>query len=134
LIVRARSLLVAASACAVLSPGTAPPARAASLFEIDVWMRDIDQRSVTVQQHLARGAADAARADARRIEALYTLLEDHYAQGGRPPDAREISRDGKEQAAVIAEALDRLDFDAARAAALRITRACNDCHDNHKFY
>jgi hypothetical protein len=110
----------------------APWAAAASLFELDVWMRAIDQRSVTVQQHLARRAADAARADARRIEALYALLEEHYR--GHAPDALQVSRDGREQAAAIAKALDRLDFDAARDAALRITRACNDCHDSHKLY
>jgi hypothetical protein len=122
---------IAVAACAALC---APWAGAASLFDLDVWMRAIDQHSVTVQQNLARREAQAAQADARRIETLYALLEDYYAQGGRPADARQISREGKEQAAAIVQALEGRDFDAALTAALRITRACNECHDNHKFY
>jgi hypothetical protein len=117
------------ASCAALATPLAP---AASLFEFSVWMRDIDQRSVSVQRHLARRDADAARADARRIAQLYGWMEAFYGEQDRPHEAAEISREGKELAAGIPAALDADDFDAAAAAALRIARACNDCHDDHK--
>jgi hypothetical protein len=121
--------LATVAGCAALATPLVP---AASLFDFSVWMRDIDQRSVSVQRHLARGDAEAARADARRIEQLYTWMETFYTQEGRPREAVEISREGKELASGIPAALDARDFDAAAAAALRIARACNDCHDYHK--
>jgi hypothetical protein len=126
---RTRWSLAAAAGCVVL---VTPPAMGASLFDFGVWMRDIDQRSVSVQRHLARRDADAARADARRIEQLYAQMETFYSQEGRPREAAEISREGKELATGIPAALDARDFEAAAAAALRIARACNDCHDYHK--
>ncbi|HSW09241.1 hypothetical protein [Aquabacterium sp.] len=121
-----RTGLALLACCAALG------APAASFFEFGVWMRALDQHSVEVQRSLGRRDAEAARGHARRIEQLYAQLEVFYAQDGRTPDALEISRDGKALAAGIGPLLDRQDFQAATDAAVRLARACNDCHDNHK--
>jgi hypothetical protein len=112
--------------CAALSAG------AASFFEFGVWMRALDQHSVEVQKSLGRRDAEAARGHARQIEQLYAHLETFYTQDGRAPDAVDISHEGKALAASIGPLLDQQDFQAATDAAVRLARACNDCHDNHK--
>ncbi|MEX8518311.1 MAG: hypothetical protein AB3X44_07335 [Leptothrix sp. (in: b-proteobacteria)] len=123
-------------ACAVLIglAGTllALPTRSASVFEFDVWMRAIDQRSVTVQRHIAAQNHAAARADARELERLYALMQDYFAQDGRSQDAVQVSKDGRDLAAQIPGALERQDVESATKAALGIAQACNDCHDNYK--
>ena len=112
--------------CATLS------ASAASFFEFGVWMRALDQHSVEVQRSLGRRDAEAARGHARQIEQLYAQLETFYTQDGRAPDAVDISREGKVLAAGIGPLIEQQDFQAATDAAVRLARACNDCHDNHK--
>lgn len=107
-------------------------ALAASVLEFDRWMRAIDRASVAVQKDLARRDGDAAKANAQQLEQLYAQMENYFAADGHSPDAVQISRDGKEQAAVVLSAVDASDFDTATSAALRIARACNDCHDVYK--
>lgn len=115
-----------------MTPFTAAPAQAASLFDFSVWMRGIDNRSVSVQRHIAARNVDAARTDARELERLYALMEDWFVRDGHSHDAVQISREGKELAAAILPAIERQEFDRAASAALTIARACNDCHDVYK--
>lgn len=110
----------------------APASRAASQFEFSVWMRAIDQRSVSVQKHIAARNLDPARADARELERLYELMERYFQHDYPAEDAVKVSRDGKQQAAFIPTALDRNAYDEAAKAAREIALACNDCHDPYK--
>ena len=105
---------------------------AASVFEFGVWMHAIDQRSVSVQKHIARHDREAASADARELERLYRAMEAYFQTHYPAPDAAEISRDGWMLAADIPASLQRQDFAAAAKAARALARACNDCHDLHK--
>jgi len=119
----------------LLAAGTtlcASLALAASVLEFDRWMRAIDRNSVAVQKNLARRDGETAKANAQQLEQLYAQMEDYFASDGHSPDAVQISRDGKEQAAAVLSAIDASDFDTATSAALRIARACNDCHDVYK--
>lgn len=109
--------------------GAAP---AASFFDFGVWMRGLDRSSVEVQRSLSRRDTASALAQARRIEELYSQLEAFYADDGRAPDAVEISHEGRELAASMGPLLEQQNFGAATEAAVRIARACNDCHDAHK--
>lgn len=120
---------------ALLAAGTAlcaSLALAASVLEFDRWMRAIDRNSVAVQKNLARRDGETAKVNAQQLEQLYAQMEDYFASDGHSPDAVQISRDGKEQAAAVLSAIDASDFDTATSAALRIARACNDCHDVYK--
>jgi hypothetical protein len=108
------------------------PARSASVFEFDVWMRAIDQRSVSVQRHIEARRLDAATADARELERLYGLMERYFIDDYAARDGAQISQDGRLLAALIPGALQRGDFDAAARAARDIALACNDCHDPYK--
>ena len=124
-----RLVLVLLAASTVLC---ASLALAASVLEFDRWMRAIDRNSVAVQKNLARRDGDATKANAQQLEQLYSQMEEYFASDGHSPDAVQISRDGKEQAAAVLSAIDASDFDTATDAALRIARACNDCHDAYK--
>ena len=110
----------------------AAPARSASLFDFEVWMRAIDQRSVSVQRHIEARRLDAATADARELERLYGLMERYFVEDYAARDGAQISQDGRLLAALIPGALERSDFGAAARAARDIALACNDCHDLYK--
>jgi hypothetical protein len=109
-----------------------PLTPAASVFEFDVWMRAIDQDSVSVQKAIERGDVDTAKRNARQLEDLYERMERYFAADAQANDAVQVSREGKELAATIPASLDARQTDAAADAALRIARACNDCHDFYK--
>jgi hypothetical protein len=61
-----RWLRLAAPACAWLMLAS-PMSRAATQLQFDVWMRDIDRRSVSVQKHIAARRLDEAGVDAREL-------------------------------------------------------------------
>lgn len=126
---RWRMALVASVAATLLWSPLAP---AASIFEFDVWMRAIDQDSVAVQKNIASGDLDAAKRNAQRLEDLYERMERYFAVDPQAQDAVQVSREGKALAATIPAALDARRTEAAADAALRIARACNDCHDTYK--
>ena len=128
---RARATLAAVS-LVTLSAIAITAARAASVLDFDVWMRAIDKRSVDVQKNIEARKSDAAIADAREIERLYGLMETYFVDDGHAPDAVTLSQSGKTLAAGIPAAIAAQDFDGAAKAALEISHACNDCHDNHK--
>jgi hypothetical protein len=107
-------------------------AHAASMFDFDVWMRAIDNRSVSVQKHIAARNHDAAIADARELERLYERMERYFERDYPAEDATKISREGKLLAASIPGAMQRTAYEEAALAARDIARACNDCHDPYK--
>ena len=125
---RARATLAAVTLSAIALTA----ARAASVLDFDVWMRAIDKRSVDVQKNIEARKPEAAAADAQELARLYGLMETYFVDDGKAPDAVALSRSGKALAAGIPAALAAQDFDGAAKAALELSHACNDCHDNHK--
>ena len=125
---RARATLAAVTLSAIALTA----ARAASVLDFDVWMRAIDKRSVDVQKTIEARKPEAAAADAQELARLYGLMETYFVDDGKAPDAVALSRSGKALAAGIPAALAAQDFDGAAKAALELSHACNDCHDNHK--
>jgi hypothetical protein len=111
---------------------TAPLTQAATRHEFNVWMRAIDNKSVSVQKHLAAGRTDAATADAQALQKLYADMAAYFERDYPAADAVAISRDGERQAAAIPVHLAQGDTAAAARAARAIALACNDCHDPYK--
>jgi len=128
---RARATL-AAVVLVTLAAAAITTARAASVFDFDVWMRAIDKRSVDVQKNIDARKTDAAIADAQELARLYGLMETYFVADGHTPDAVAMSRSGKALASAIPTALAAQDFDTASKSALDLARSCNDCHDSHK--
>ena len=128
---RARATL-AAIVLSTLSATAITAARAASVFDFDVWMREIDKRSVDVQKNIDARRTDAAIADAQELARLYGLMETYFVADGHTQDAVTMSQDGKALASAIPVALAAQDFATASKSALDLSRSCNDCHDSHK--
>ena len=128
---RARATLAAVSLVALCAVAVTA-ARAASVLDFDVWMRAIDKRSVDVQKNIEARKPEAAADDAQELARLYGLMETYFVDDGKAPDAVTLSRTGKALAAGIPAALAAQDYDGAAKAALELSHACNDCHDNHK--
>ena len=120
------------AALAVAALGAFGSTQAASLFDLDVWMRAVDKRNVDVQRNIDARKIDAAIADAQELARLYGLMEAFFAADGHVQDAVDMSRSGKELAASIPTALAAQDYDTASKAAVTLAHACNDCHDAHK--
>lgn len=123
---KARLLIPLVLAAAPLVP------QAASRLEFAVWMRAVDNRSVSVQKALAAGRQDEAVADARALEKLYADMAAFFERDYPATDALGWSRDGERLAAAIPPALAKGDGAAAAQAARAIALACNDCHDPYK--
>jgi hypothetical protein len=125
-------LITKYAATGLLLGALAATASAASYFEFGVWMREIDRSSVELQRSLSRHDADAAREHARKLALRYGQMLQFYRRDLPAADAAEIAQQGRDWAERIGTAIDQQDFNGASDAALRISRACNDCHDNHK--
>lgn len=110
----------------------APLTQAATRHDFNVWMRAIDNKSVSVQKHLAAGRADAAVADAQALQKLYADMAAYFERDYPAADGVAISRDGERHAAAIPAHLAQGDAAAAAQAARAIALACNDCHDPYK--
>jgi hypothetical protein len=110
----------------------APFTQAATRLDFSVWMRAIDNKSVSVQKHLAAGRQAEAVADARALEKLYADMATYFEHDYPAADAVAISRDGERQAAAIPTHLAQGNGPAAAQAARAIALACNDCHDPYK--
>jgi hypothetical protein len=115
--------------CAALGCVTAQPA---TVLDFDRWMRDIDHASVSLQKRVAAGDAAAAQLDAQALATLYAQMREFFVADGNGADAVQWSEDGRQHAQAAVDAIAHQDFPAAAAAALHITRACNDCHDVYK--
>ncbi len=111
---------------------TAPLTQAATRLDFSVWMRAIDNRSVSVQKHLAAGRHAEAVTDARALQKLYADMATYFERDYPAADAVAISRDGERHAAAIPAHLVQGDTAAAAQAARAIALACNDCHDPYK--
>ena len=110
----------------------APLAQAATRLDFAVWMRAIDNKSVSVQKHLAAGRQPEAEADARALQQLYADMAAYFERDYPAADAVAISRDGERHAAAIPAHLAAGEAAAAAQAARAIALACNDCHDPYK--
>lgn len=109
-----------------------PLTQAASRHDLNVWMRAIDAKTVTVQKHLAAGRTDAAVADAQALQKLYADMAVYFERDYPAADAVGFSRNGERLAASIPGHVARGDTAAAAQAARAISLACNDCHDPYK--
>ncbi|NRF70583.1 cytochrome c [Aquincola sp. S2] len=119
-------------ACHEVYKNKSPLAQKTSQLEFGRWMRVIDQRSVSVQRHIAAQHAAAAQADARVLEDLYARMERYFVHEYPAADAQQVSHAGRVQAASIPALLAAQDYVGAARAARSIAQACNDCHDPHK--
>lgn len=107
-------------------------ARATSVFEFDRWMQVIERRALSVQKNIARGDAAASVADARELEDLYRSMQLYFENAGNAAQAVDLSRRGREAAAVAMTKLGKNDFAAATEAVKSITRECRTCHRAYK--
>ena len=110
----------------------APLAHAASRLEFSVWMRDVDNKTVSVQKHLSAGRSEAAVADAQALQKLYADMATYFERDYPAADAVVMSREGERHAAAIPTHVAQGDVAAAVQAARAISLACNDCHDPYK--
>ena len=105
---------------------------AASMLDFDVWMRKVDKKIVEVQKRISQKDDMAAIQSAEEIEDLYLKMENYFIQIKHPDEAIQMSRDGKDAAAIISASVRNQDYDKGALAAVSIAKACSACHDNYR--
>ncbi|MFZ6778585.1 hypothetical protein ACO0LD_17325 [Undibacterium sp. Ji83W] len=105
---------------------------AASMLDFDIWMRKIDKKIVDVQKRISQKEDEAAIQSAEEIEDLYLKMENYFIQIKHPEEAVQMSRDGKDAAAIISASVRNQDYDKGALAAVSIAKACSACHDSYR--
>lgn len=125
-VARKHALLLALMALAV---GTSS---AASMLDFDIWMRKIDKKIVDVQKRISKKEDEAAIQSAEEIEDMYLKMENYFIQIKHPDEAVQMSREGRQAAAMISASVRNQDYDKGALAAVSIAKACSACHDNYR--
>jgi cytochrome c556 len=125
-----RSSALVAFALGTLLVGSV--AAAASIFEFDRWMQQVEKRALSLQKGLDRADAPAVTADAREIESLYRNMETYFTLSGDAASAVELSRKGWRDAADIAARTATNDIDGARSLIKGMMEDCRTCHREYK--
>jgi cytochrome c553 len=105
---------------------------AASMLDFDIWMRKIDKKIVDVQKRISQKEDEAAIQSAEEIEDLYLKMENYFIQIKHPEEAVQMSRDGKDAAAIISASVRNQNYDKGAQAAVSIAKACSACHDSYR--
>lgn len=124
---RSSSWALAVSAALALSSATA-----ASIFEFDRWMQQVEKRALSLQKSLDRGDAGTAIADAREIERLYRNMEEYFLLSGDAASAVELSKKGRQNAIDIAARTATNDTNGARSLIKGLMEDCRTCHREYK--
>ncbi|MEJ0034470.1 MAG: hypothetical protein WDO68_00030 [Gammaproteobacteria bacterium] len=105
---------------------------AASIFEFDRWMQQVEKRALSLQKSLDKGDTAAVALDAREIESLYRNMEAYFVFSGDAPSAVELSKKGGRDALDIAARTATNDIDGARALIKGMMEDCRTCHREYK--
>jgi hypothetical protein len=105
---------------------------AASMLDFDIWMRKIDKKIVDVQKRISLKEDEAAIQSAEEIEGLYLKMENYFIQIKHPEEAVQMSKDGKDAAAIISASVRNQDYEKGALAAVSIAKACSACHDSYR--
>ena len=126
---RRRFSSFALASAAALAASTAG---AASIFEFDRWMQQVEKRALSLQKSLDRGDVPTVIADAREIERLYRSMEEYFVLSGDADSAVELSKKGWRDAADIAARTATKDTDGARSLIKGMMEDCRTCHREYK--
>jgi len=95
-------------------------------------MRDAEDTVRRLDSNLSLQDPKAALADVDELAHYFEQVEWHYAQRADAAPAAELAKQSQRQAAVVAEAVQRGDFDAALDALGQLTRSCKRCHEAYR--
>lgn len=110
----------------------ASTASAASIFDFDRWMAQMEKRALSLQKSLDRDDAAAGVDDARELERLYRATEEYFVAMGDAPRAAELSRKGWQDSGAIASRVTARDYDGARVLIRTMMEDCRTCHREFK--
>ena len=117
-------------ACVVVI--AASTAHAASIFDFDRWMAQIEKRALSLQKSLDRNDPRTGVDDAREIATLYRATEEYFVASGDAARAAELSRKGWQDADAIASRVTAGDYDGARVLIRTMMEDCRTCHREYK--
>lgn len=101
--------------------------------EIDTdFMQTVEDTNKSLSNNIASHDANASRADASELQAMFAKVETFYAAKGDAADAVELSRKSQHLAEAVSKLVAAKDFDAASGTATDLSRTCKACHNFYK--
>lgn len=99
-------------------------------------MQTIEDTNDSLSSNVALEEGEAAIADAKILNELFGVVEDHYikevAAGGDFAEAVDLSSKSKKLTADIIDQLNAGDFESAANSATDLARTCKTCHNFYK--
>jgi len=101
--------------------------------EIDTdFMQTVEDTNKSLSNNIASHDANASRADASELQAMFAKVETFYAAKGDAADAVELSRKSRHLAEEVSKLVAAKNFDAASGTATDLARTCKACHNFYK--
>jgi hypothetical protein len=119
--------LFAAFAASVNSAGIA----AEVALDMDL-MQNIEDLNKSLSSNIAIKDAPASTSDAKELNKLFTIVEQHFIQKGDAQNAVELSTKSKDLTSDIIKHVAVKNFDAATDASTTLSRTCRSCHTFYK--
>jgi hypothetical protein len=119
--------LVAAVAASVNSAGIA----AEVALDMDL-MQNIEDLNKSLSSNIAIKDAPASTTDAKELNRLFTIVEQHFVKKGDAQNAVELSTKSKDLTSEIIKHVAVKNFDAATDASTTLSRTCRSCHTFYK--
>jgi hypothetical protein len=131
---------VAVLRCVVIAIGSSLLISAISLaeeseFDMDL-MQNIEDTNDSLASHIALGEEKGALEDAKALDELFAVVEEHYtkkvAAGQDFAEAVDLSKKSLKFSNEIKTFVEQKDFDSAANTATDLSRTCKSCHKAYK--
>lgn len=99
-------------------------------------MQTIEDTNDSLSSHIALGEAEGALEDAKTLNELFAVVEEHYtkevAAGKDFAEAVDLSKKSLKFSSEIKIFIEQNDFDSAANTATDLARTCKTCHNFYK--
>jgi hypothetical protein len=98
----------------------------------DTLMRDMDDAIKELDSNVGGQDAQASQANIDVLMHGLGQAEKYFAAKAETPRGAGLAREGQEHLALVSQAIQAKDFDAASTAVRGVVRSCKACHEAYK--
>jgi hypothetical protein len=98
----------------------------------DALMRDMDDAIKELDSNVSGQHAEASLANAIVLRDGLAYAEKYFAAKPETPKGAGLAREGQEHLALVVQAIEAKDFDAASRSVRGVVRSCKACHEAYK--
>jgi len=98
----------------------------------DALMRNMDDAIKDLDSNVGGQDAQASLANAAVLRDGFAWAEKYFAAKPEAPKGAGLAREGQEHLALVVQAIEAKDFDAASSSVRGVVRSCKACHEAYK--